>query len=127
MKWLERVAELDQRAWAAVARLLTPRMGLWLLLTLLLLGALWWVAPHMLKVVLYKAVLLTLAAFLGDKVARTIERRNARPHEWMEEAKRFAEKRRFELAEGCYRRVDAIYLRRAIVVGAFAIAAALGS
>lgn len=121
---LTRYADLETSFWRALGRLATPRMGIWLLTTLVLLGALWWAAAHMLKVVLYKAVLLTMAAFLGDKIARTVERRNLRPHELLQAAADARDDdRRFQLESLAH----GIYYRRALVIGAAMIAAALGS
>lgn len=110
-------------AW--VARLTFPRMGWWLWITIALVVGVAFLARHMLTVLLWKATLLTLAAFLGDKIARTVERRNARPHELLEQAGQLRE------AGGAWehleRRADAIYLRRAIIIGAAMVAAALGT
>lgn len=117
--------------------LFAPRMAVWLWLSVVLLVGVWWFAAHMLKVVLYKVVLLTIAGFVGDKIARGSESSNKRPHEMLARAKEIAvevEKmdprdRTDAVADMHHleRRADAAYLRRAILIGAAMIAAALGT
>jgi len=123
----------------AIARFFAPRMLVWLLLTLVLIGALFWLARHMLPVLLWKVTLLSTAAFFGDKIARAIEWRNRRPHELLETAAKCYgrahdlrnpdDERGMDLARGWQleQRADGIYQRRAIVIGCAMIAAALGS
>jgi hypothetical protein len=107
-----------------IGNLIAPRMGWWLYLSIaLLLGVAYFAAP-MLKVILYKAVILTLAAFIGDKIARHLEDSNERPHELLERA---TAEQNIELALDLARRADAAYYRRAIIVAAAMIAAALGT
>lgn len=112
----------------AIVRVLAPRMAAWLWVSLILLVAVWWFAEHMLKVLLYKGVIITLAAFLGDKIVRAIETRNRRPHELLEEATALRsrpgqEERAWQLEQLAH----GIYYRRALVIGACVIAGALGS
>lgn len=104
-----------------------PRMGWWMWLSIMLIGGVAFVAAHMLKVLLWKAVLITLAAFLGDKVARAMERGNKRPHELLERAQELHALGLFEQSTVLSTRADAIYMRRALIISAAMIAAALGS
>jgi hypothetical protein len=108
-----------------IGRLVAPRMGGWLYLTLVLLALVWWFAEHMLKVLLYKGVIITMAAFMGDKIARAMEGRGPRPHQLREEAELKAQT--YEDVRAFHQRADAILYRRAIVIAAVVIAAALGS
>lgn len=106
--------------------LFVPRMGVWLWISIVLLIAIWWFAEHMLKVILYKGVLLTLAAFLCDKIARGIERSGKRPHELLQEADAIRA-RDWERSWQLEQLAQNVYHRRAIIIAAGMIAAALGS
>lgn len=133
--WLERYADLDERFWKAVGAIAWPRMGLWFWLSVALIIAIAFLASHMLKVLLWKVALATTMAFLGDKIVRLMERRNARPHELLEEARlvESGEKPAPDMwftmpyVTDLRRRADAIYYRRAIVMGAAMLAGALGT
>lgn len=109
-------------AW--VARLTFPRMGWWLWITIALVVGVAFLARHMLTVLLWKATLLTLAAYLGYFVARHAEKRSGRPHELLEQAALMSDSaRRRELED----RADRALGRRALYIVGFAVAAALGT
>lgn len=59
---------------------LLPRMSGWLFIVVLLMAAVWLLAPHQLMVSLYKLSLVTLAAVVGYWLDRSIFP-YARPHE----------------------------------------------
>lgn len=59
---------------------LLPRMSGWLFIVVLLMAAVWLLAPHQLTVSLYKLSLVTLAAVVGYWLDRSIFP-YARPHE----------------------------------------------
>jgi hypothetical protein len=124
-----------------LGRAMMPRMWAWLWLSVVLVIAVWWVAQHMLTVLLWKVVILTVCGFLGDKIARGMENSNERPHSLLSHAKELRlphvvfvdgppimpSDRELDAAESLERRADAIYLRRALIISACVIAGALGT
>lgn len=139
---------------AMLAGLVFPRMGLWLYASIALCVLIWFLAPHMVKVGAYKLALITVAAFIGYHISRALESRGWRPHELIGKAKN-CQKRSYldqfpkhllteqedRVKAGevdldvvvCQRAWEleqlaaAAYQRRAWVVSACMIAAALGS
>jgi hypothetical protein len=128
----------------AIANFFAPRMGWWLYLSIALLAGVAYFALPMLKVILYKVVILTLMGFIGDKIARHLEDTNKRPHELLGMAWAMLvpptpapgqdlgpvvldKQQQIDLAVHWERRADAIYYRRAIVIAAAMIAGALGT
>lgn len=125
----------------ALGRIVWPRMSVWLYLSIALLVLVWWFAAPMLKVILYKAVILTLMAFLGDKIARAMEGKGPRPHELVEQAEAMRKQHTdvfgssgphpptFEnlLAQEYMRRADAVLYRRAVIIATAMVAGALGT
>lgn len=87
-----------------------PRMSGWLLISLLLMGAIYVVAPQQLGVSLYKLSLITTAAWVGYWIDRGLFP-YARPDD-------------VTLTEAVER--AAAMLRRAIIVGSAMLAASLG-
>jgi hypothetical protein len=134
---LVQTSAIEAKIGRALKFLLLPRMGIWLWISVLLLALVWFFAEHMLKVILYKAVLCTLAGFVGDKIARAMEASSRRPHELLQEAERLLARSSGRLrADADALRARAwqleqiaqnVYHRRAIVIAAAMIAAALGS
>lgn len=59
-----------------------PRLSGWLLITMLLMAAIWFVAPHQLPVTAYKLSLVTLAGVVGYWMDRSFFP-YARPHVFM--------------------------------------------
>lgn len=123
-----------------LARVVAPRMGIWLYVSLALLALVWWFAAPMLKVILYKAVILTLTGFLGDKIARAMEGKNPRPHELLEDAQRLKDSylrvypdfggppvAAIDRIRELERRADAVLYRRALIIAAAMVAGALGT
>lgn len=100
------------------------RMSLWLWITLLLIVAIGFMAPHMLSVLAWKASLLTMAAYLGYWICRAAEASVGRPHELLEEASAQKDPARSWQLEQL---AAAAYQRRAWVISACLIAAALGT
>lgn len=88
-----------------------PRMTEWLIVSLLLLAAIWVLAPQQLGVSLYKLSLITMAAWVGYWIDRSLFP-YARPDD--------AELNVSEMA------TSAAMLRRAIVVGCAMLAVSLG-
>jgi hypothetical protein len=110
-----------------LGRAIAPRMWVWLWLSVALVIGVWWVADHMIKVLLWKVVILTVCSFLGDKIARGMENSNERPHELLREAAELRAAGFVEAARELWRRADGIYLRRALIISACVIAGALGT
>ena len=113
-----------------LAALIFPRMGLWLYISIALCALIWFLAPHMVKVGAYKLALITVAAFIGYHINRALESRGWRPHNLVKQANMLKE----EPSEAsqrhsweCAQLAAAAYQRRAWVVSACMIAAALGS
>ena len=86
-----------------------PRMTDWGLWSTLLLGLIWWLAPQQLAVLVYKMLLITVAACVCYWIDRSLFP-YARPHQFTQDR---------EL-------LFAAMLRRAIIIGAGMVAASLG-
>lgn len=106
--------------------LVAHRMSLWFWLTLAGVVAIWFVAAHQVNVLLWKAVLLTSAAYLGYWIARQLEK-GKRPHEIFEEARLVGVEgdadRRFQLES----LADSMLKRRTAIICAAMLASALGT
>lgn len=124
---------LEARIGNVLKGIALPRMSVWLYVSIALLGAVWYFASHMLGVILFKAVIITICSFLGDKVARAVEASNRRPHELLAEAEALrvgivkATPADIERAWQLEQLAHGIYYRRALIIGACVIAGALGS
>lgn len=70
----------------AVAGFMFPRMGWAFYLAIALLAVIAWFAQHMIMVAVFKLFLITLGAVLGYWVSRWVEARGVRPHELLQEA-----------------------------------------
>lgn len=116
----------------SVPSTLLPRMSGWLFIVLLLMVAVWLLAPHQLMVSLYKLSLVTLGAVLAYWLDRSLFP-YARPHEFFGRVTQFEKPpepgESFSL--GC---IDdkrdiacACMLRRAIIIAAAMIAVSLGA
>jgi hypothetical protein len=118
--------------------LVFPRMGLWLWMSIALLGLIWFLAPHMVKVAAYKLALITIAAYIAYWISRGLEG-GVRPHQLEREAAQSEENVRFgkigrpladhvmTQAGNLRRAAEAIRVRRCYIVCACMIAVALGS
>ena len=91
------------------------RMCPWALLTVALAALVWWIQPVQLEVAVWKAMLLSGAAYLGYWIDRNVFP-YARPHEVLEYAKRAPEAALYAALA---------MLRRAVIIAAVVIAAAL--
>lgn len=123
--------------------LLWHRMSAWLWISIALLSAVRYFAPHMIGVALYKLTLITIGGYLGYVLSLAVEgalgitNRRRRPHEYRALARehRLAaeSKTAAAKAEGLARaweldqQANQMLMRRAIVVAAVLIASALGS
>lgn len=74
--------ELEQRLEGALAQ--ASRMGIWLLFAVAGLGLVYWLAPQMVKVSLYKLSLLPAAVYVLYWIDRALNEK--RPHAYFEEA-----------------------------------------
>lgn len=114
-----------------IGRAIAPRMWVWMWLSLILVIVVAYVANHMLTVLLWKVVIITVCGFLGDKIARGAEASNLRPHDLLRQARTLREEPYSEamerIAGQLEARADAAYMRRAIIIGACVIAGALGT
>ncbi len=95
------------------------RMYPWLALTVVLVAVVYFIAPQQLEVAAWKALLISGAAYLGYWVDRNVFP-YGRPHELLERAE--AEPGE---AYALYRAAGVAMIRRAIIIGATVIAAAL--
>ena len=107
--------------------LIGHRMSAWLYLTVALVAAVWFFAPHMLSVLLWKGTLLSIAAYLGYWICRAIEQSSARPHELQARADSEMSSGDPERAWQLEQLAAASYQRRAWVIAACLIAAAIGT
>jgi hypothetical protein len=64
---------MSERSKQIKARL--PRMWEWMIVTFALLALVWWIAPKQLEIVLYKTLLVSLAAVLTFWIDRSLFRR----------------------------------------------------
>lgn len=94
----------------------TPRLFGWLLITILLMSAIWCVSPHQLPVSLYKLSLVTLAAVAGYWLDRSLFP-YARPDTFLSGSATDRTALVFAAA----------MLRRAIIVGCAMLAMGLGA
>lgn len=115
------------------------RMSLWLYASIVGLVLLFFFARHMVGVVGFKVVLLTVAGYLGYWISRALER-GQRPHQLLEEAAKLRSTLDSlqphvaddlgagwgALANQLEARADALSLRRTIIVAACLVASALG-
>ena len=120
----------------SVLSTLLPRMSGWLFIVLLLMVAVWLLAPHQLMVSLYKLSLVTLAAVVGYWLDRSLFP-YARPHEFLSKVKQLEKPPEaqgplqtigmLEVLEDTKDFAMNCMLRRAIIVGAAMIAVGLGA
>jgi hypothetical protein len=102
-----------QRIYAIYAATINTRMLSWLAISLALTAAIYLVAPHQLQVTLYKLSLITTAAWLGYWIDRSLFP-YARPDKIYDDT--------FNANE-----MNLASLRRAIIIAACVVAAALGA
>jgi multisubunit Na+/H+ antiporter MnhC subunit len=102
-----------QRISAVYAAIINTRMLSWLAISLALTAAIYLVAPHQLQVTLYKLSLITTAAWLGYWIDRSLFP-YARPDKIYDDT--------FNANE-----MNLASLRRAIIIAACVIGAALGA
>lgn len=102
-----------QRIYAIYEATLNTRMLSWLAISLALTAAIYLVAPHQLQVTLYKLSLITTAAWLGYWIDRSLFP-YARPDKIYDDT--------FNANE-----MNLASLRRAIIIAACVVAAALGA
>ena len=117
-----------------------PRLSGWMLITLLLLVAVWALAPQQLPLSLYKLSLVTLAAVVGYWLDRSLFP-YARPDALMDsDMLGDTDPVRFDMADGAFLEVPAEHgdveqslvfglamLRRAVIVGCAMLAMGLGA
>lgn len=118
---------LRERVTAGIGRFFAPRMGIWLYLSIAMVVGVWWAAGHMLKILLWKLVLLTIAGFIGDKIARFMEGNAPRPHQLREWARASGEQGNLDDAAQLEARANSVLNRRAAIIVGAMIAAALAS
>lgn len=133
----------EQRKHGPWALIFTHRMSLWLWISLGLLVAIYFLARHMVSVALYKLALITIGGYVGYVLSLALEgtlgfpgKRRFRPHELQafghacrKEATAKTIAARAELLEHAWQyELTAIHMlwRRAVIVGAVLIAAAMG-
>lgn len=78
---------IEERLNGAIAGM--GRMGLWLVIAIVMLVIVYWLAPQMVKVSLYKLSLLPAATYVLYWIDRALNER--RPHEYFEEAGKLRE------------------------------------
>lgn len=107
---------------------LLPRMSGWLVLVVVLLIAVWLIAPHQVPVSLYKLSLVTLAAVVGYWLDRSLFP-YARPHLFFHYNTLVPQDapKRTELDSPSELVASACMLRRAIIIAAAMIAVSLGA
>jgi len=104
-----------------IAKLIEQRMLVWLAISLALTGIIFFVAPHQLETTVYKLSLITTAAWLGYWIDRSLFP-YARPDvigNAMEDAKIHTTEAIHEMNHAA--------MRRAIIIAACVIGAALGA
>lgn len=109
---------------SAIVGLFAHRMSLWLWASVAGLVALYFLARHMVGVVGFKVVLMTIAGYLGYWISRLLER-GQRPHVLYDRGEQLAGTDPIA-ADAYFQRADALALRRTLVVAACLVASALG-
>lgn len=107
------------------------RMAGWLLISLALTIAIWFLAPQQLPVSLYKLSLIACAAWAAYWIDRSLFP-YARPdgylrHNWRNVMGRTDLEADYQVAEGYHRVFAAAMLRRALIIAAAMISVALGA
>ena len=103
-----------------------PRLGDFALIAIALAVVILLFQPHLLTVTAYKLSLVTLAAWLGYRVDRSVFP-YARPHKYYDLAKAESSEGEDKQAATLRRMGDQACLRRAIIVAAVILAIALGA
>lgn len=110
------------------------RMSLWLWISVALLVAIFFLARHMIGVVVFKLSLLTIAGYVGYGLSLAVEGclkhgedRARRPHEYRADARQALAAGNAERGWQLEQLAAAMLWRRAMIVSACLLAAALGS
>lgn len=104
---------------------LIPRLGAWLMTSLLLLGLIGLFSPQQLPVVLYKLSLVTLSSVLGYWLDRSLFPK-ARPGQYLHYEEPLSKRGEYPVAHDCHLVFAAALIRRAMIVGAVCLSVSLG-